>query len=87
MSLKLARSVVAEADIQLCMRYVGAGGGGEAAALSLYPFTSTLLTNMRVSLVGRLVGWWVGLVSSVLLCVLSTLLYLVALRLYIVVFL
>ena len=45
----LALSAMFEADRQMCMKYVGAAGGGEAAALSLYPFTSEILTNMRVT--------------------------------------
>ena len=48
MSPKLALSAISEADRQMCMKYVGAAGGGEAAALSLYPFTNEILTNMRV---------------------------------------
>ena len=44
----LALSAMYEADRQMCLKYVGAAGGGEAAALSLYPFTSEILTNMKV---------------------------------------
>lgn len=40
--------VMVEADRQMCLRYYGADGGGESAALSLYPFTTEILTNMQV---------------------------------------
>ncbi|CAM9307241.1 unnamed protein product, partial [Laminaria digitata] len=49
----LALSAMSEADRQMCMKYVGAAGGGEAAALSLYPFTREILTNMRDVLSGK----------------------------------
>lgn len=48
MSAKLALSVMSEADRQMCLKYNGAAGGGEATALSLYLFTHEILTNMRV---------------------------------------
>ena len=47
-SAEVAMSVMVEADRQMCLRYYGANGGGESAALSLYPFTTEILTNMRV---------------------------------------
>lgn len=43
----LALSVFSEADRQMCLRYQGAAGGLEAAALALYPFTNEILTRMR----------------------------------------
>lgn len=49
MSANLALSVMSEADRQMCLKYNGAAGGGEASMLSLYPFTHEILTNMRVS--------------------------------------
>eukprot|EP00903_Cladosiphon_okamuranus_P016088 g14852.t1 len=52
-SPNLALSVMAEADRQMCMKYNGASGGGEASMLSLYPFTHEILTNMREALSGE----------------------------------
>ncbi|CAM9205199.1 unnamed protein product [Scytosiphon promiscuus] len=52
-SATLALSVMAEADRQMCLKYNGAAGGGEATALSLHPFTSEILTNMREVLSGK----------------------------------
>lgn len=49
MTEALALSVFSEADRQMCLRYQGAAGGLEAAALALYPFTNEILTRMRVS--------------------------------------
>ncbi|CAN0298033.1 unnamed protein product, partial [Ectocarpus fasciculatus] len=51
-SAEVAMSVMVEADRQMCLRYYGANGGGESAALSLYPFTTEILTNMRRALSG-----------------------------------
>lgn len=48
MQAELALSVMAEADRQMCMRYIGAAGGAKAAALSLYPFMQEILTKMKV---------------------------------------
>ncbi|CAN0049371.1 unnamed protein product [Pylaiella littoralis] len=53
-SPKLALSVLSEADRQMCMKYNGAAGGGEASTLSLYPFTLEILTNMRQALNGEI---------------------------------
>lgn len=47
---------MAEADRQMCMKYNGAAGGGEASMLSLYPFTHEILTNMRVRVRVRVRG-------------------------------
>ncbi|CBN74266.1 conserved unknown protein [Ectocarpus siliculosus] len=51
-SPEVAMDVMVEADRQMCLRYYGADGGGESAALSLYPFTTEILTNMRRALSG-----------------------------------
>lgn len=48
MNQKQALVVMTEGDMQLCMRYMGAAGGMEAAKLSLYPFASEILDNMKV---------------------------------------
>lgn len=53
-SQALALRVMTEADRQLCFRYVGAAGGGDATALSLYPFLMELLKNMEVR------GWYLA---------------------------
>lgn len=55
----LALDVMAQADHQMCMRYQGAAGGLEASALSLYPFTNEILTNMRVRACPPSKGWYV----------------------------